>query len=203
MAPFRSRPEQKLLERGIDPARLPPGQYVTDKWPVLHAGRVPATAADDYRFEVRGLVEQPTTWTLGELQALPATEVTVDIHCVTRWSRFDMPWRGVSFRTLADIVRPLPEARFAIARAAQGYTANLPLESLYDDDVLIAWEADGAELTREHGYPVRLVVPKRYFWKSAKWLEAIELTADDRPGFWEGYGYHNEGDPFREERYGF
>ncbi len=203
MAPFQSRPEKKLLERGIDPARLPPGQYLTEKWPVLNAGRVPVVEASAYRFEVRGLVERPTTWTLDELRALPVTEVTVDIHCVTRWSRFDMPWRGVSFRTLADVVRPLPDARFAVAHAFQGYTTNLPLEALHDDDVLIAWEADGAALTPEHGYPVRLMVPKRYFWKSAKWLQTIELTADDRPGFWEGYGYHNDADPFREERYGF
>jgi DMSO/TMAO reductase YedYZ molybdopterin-dependent catalytic subunit len=152
---------------------------------------------------VHGEVEAPIVLSYAELQALPQTDVTLDIHCVTRWSRFDVPFRGVRWRELASLARPTSAARFAVAHAEHGYTTNVPVAALEDPRALLAWEADGEPLTPEHGWPLRLIVPDRYFWKSAKWLRAIELTAVDRPGFWERYGYHNEADPFREQRYGF
>ena len=203
MSIFRSRAEKKLVERGLDPARLPPGQYLTEKWPVLHAGGVPKTDLATWDFKVFGEVENAITLTYDELQALPPTEVTVDIHCVTRWSRFDTSFKGVHWRELAKLVRPKPTARFVVAHAEQGFTSNMPLEALEDDDALVAWEADGQPLEPEHGWPVRLVVPSRYFWKSAKWLRGLELLADDQPGFWERYGYHNDADYWQEQRYSF
>ena len=200
---FRSKAEQKLVERGLDPARLPPGQYLTEKWPVLHAGTVPEVDLATWDFHVFGEVEQPVTLSWDELRRLPATEVTVDIHCVTRWSRFDTSFRGVHWRELATLVRPKPSARFVVAHAEQGFTSNVPLSLLEEDEALVAYEADGRPLTPEHGWPLRLVVPQRYFWKSSKWLRGIELSSIDRPGFWERYGYHNDADPWKEERYGF
>jgi DMSO/TMAO reductase YedYZ molybdopterin-dependent catalytic subunit len=203
MALFRSKAEQKLIERGLDPSRLPPGQYLTEKWPVLHAGTVPETDLATWDFRVFGEVEEALTLTYDELQALPATEVTVDIHCVTRWSRFDTGFRGVHWRELAERVRPTPAARYVVAHAEQGFTSNLPLAALDSPEALVAWEADGAPLTPEHGWPLRLVVPSRYFWKSAKWLRGLELLSHDEPGFWERYGYHNEADYRKEQRYSF
>jgi DMSO/TMAO reductase YedYZ molybdopterin-dependent catalytic subunit len=203
MALFRSKAEDKVRAAGYDPSRLPPGQYLTDKWPVLHAGSVPNTDLHTWTFRVWGEVEVPVTLTWEEFDALPKTEHVQDIHCVTRWSRFDMSFRGVHWRDLAPLVRPKPSARFAIAHAEQGFTANVPFASLEDDHALLATEANGEPLTAEHGWPLRLVIPGKYFWKSAKWLRGIELTASDRPGFWEGYGYHNDAGPWEEERYGF
>jgi DMSO/TMAO reductase YedYZ molybdopterin-dependent catalytic subunit len=203
MSLFRGKAEQKLIDKGLDPARLPPGQYLTEKWPVLHAGTVPQTDLATWDFKIAGEVEEPVTLTYDELQALPQSEITVDIHCVTRWSRFDTSFRGVHWRELAALVRPKPSARFVLAQAEQGFTANLPLEALEDDKSLIAWEADGAPLEAEHGWPLRLVVPSRYFWKSAKWLRGLELLSADQPGFWERYGYHNEADYRKEQRYSF
>ena len=200
---FRAKAEQKLLEQGLDPARLPPGQYLTDKWPVLHAGTVPRVDLASWDFRVWGEVETPIVLTWEQLRKLPSIEVTVDIHCVTRWSRFDTAFRGVHWRELAELVRPKPSARFVLAHAEQGYTANMPLGAIEDDNALLAYEADGAPLTPDHGWPLRLVVASRYFWKSAKWLRGLELLARDEPGFWERYGYHNDADYWREERYGF
>jgi DMSO/TMAO reductase YedYZ molybdopterin-dependent catalytic subunit len=200
---FRSKAEQKLVERGLDPARLPPGQYLTEKWPVLHAGSVPNTDLATWDFRVFGEVERPLTLSWDELQELPATDVTIDIHCVTRWSRFDTSFRGVHWRELAKLVEPAPYARFVVAHAEQGFTSNVPLQTIEDENALIAYEADGEPLTPEHGWPLRLVVPSRYFWKSAKWLRGLELRAADQPGFWERYGYHNDADYWNEERYGF
>jgi len=200
---FRSKAEQKLIERGLDPARLPPGQYLTDKWPVLHAGTVPNTDLAEWDFRVFGEVEEPLTLTWEQFQEVPSTEVTVDIHCVTRWSRFDTRFRGVRWSELAELVRPKPGARFVIAHAEQGFSSNLPLAALEDEHALIAYEADGEPLTPDHGWPLRLMVPSRYFWKSAKWLRGLELRADDQPGTWERYGYHNDADFWREERYDF
>jgi DMSO/TMAO reductase YedYZ molybdopterin-dependent catalytic subunit len=200
---FRSRAEKKLVERGLDPARLPPGQYLTEKWPVLHAGSVPKTDLTTWDFRVFGEVEEPVTLTYDELRALPQTEVTIDIHCVTRWSRFDTSFRGVHWRELAKLVRPKPSACFVVAHAEQGFTTNVPLAALQDDEALIAWEADGQPLEPEHGWPLRLVVPSRYFWKSAKWLRGLELLTTDQPGFWERYGYHNDADYWQEQRYSF
>jgi DMSO/TMAO reductase YedYZ molybdopterin-dependent catalytic subunit len=203
MSLFRSSADRKARQAGIDAARIPPGQYFTDKWPVLHAGGVPRVDLASWTFRVFGLVENPLELDWQALLALGSKEVTADIHCVTRWTKLDMPWKGVPMRAVLEAARPLPDARFAIAHAEQGFTANLPLSALQDDDVLLAYEAEGQPLTPEHGFPLRLFVPSRYFWKSAKWLRGLELAADDRPGFWEGYGYHNDADPWREERYGF
>ncbi len=181
--------------------RLPPGQVRTDKWPVLQYGSVPRIDLDAWDLRVHGLVERPQRWTWDEFEALPRVHVRSDIHCVTRWSRYDNLWEGVSLHEVLRRAGPRPEARFAIVHAEQNFTTNLPLEELNQDDVLLADMHDGAPLTPEHGWPLRLVVPRRYFWKSAKWIRSIELTADDRPGFWEQNGYHNEADPWNEERY--
>ena len=203
MTLFRSRAERKLVEQGLDPARLPPGQYLTEKWPVLHAGTVPKTDLATWDFRVFGEVEEPITLTYEELQALPQTEITIDIHCVTRWSRFDTGFKGVHWRELAKLARPKPSAHYVLAHAEQGFTANVPLAAIEDEEALIAWAADGEPLEPEHGWPLRLVVPSRYFWKSAKWLRGLELRASDQPGFWERYGYHNDADYWQEERYSF
>jgi DMSO/TMAO reductase YedYZ molybdopterin-dependent catalytic subunit len=203
MTIFRGRAERKVRDAGYDPARLPPGQHLTKKWPVLHAGSVPQVDLGTWDFRVWGDVGAPLRLTWKELEQLPATEVTTDIHCVTRWSRFDTTFRGVHWRELAGLVEPKPSARFVVAHAEQGFTANVPLDALEDEDALIAYEADGEPLTPEHGWPLRLVVPSRYFWKSAKWIRGLELLDHDQPGFWERYGYHNNADFRREERYGF
>jgi DMSO/TMAO reductase YedYZ molybdopterin-dependent catalytic subunit len=200
---FRSRAERKVEQAGYDPARLPPGQYLTEKWPVLHAGSVPKTDLATWDFTVSGEVEQPLRLTWEELTALPATKIKLDIHCVTRWSRFDTGFKGVHWRELAALADPKPGARFVVAQAEQGFTANVPLAALEDENALIAYEADGEPLTPEHGWPLRLVVPSKYFWKSAKWLRGLELLDHDQPGFWERYGYHNEADYWKEERYEF
>jgi DMSO/TMAO reductase YedYZ molybdopterin-dependent catalytic subunit len=181
--------------------RLPPGQIVTEKWPVLHYGSVPAIDLSRWDFRVYGLVEKPALWSWPEIQALPRVQVRSDIHCVTRWSRFDNLWQGVRVREVIERAVATPEARFAIVHAEQGFTTNLPLAELMHDDVLLADQHDGVDLTPEHGWPLRLVAPRRYFWKSAKWVRGIELTAEDRPGFWEQNGYHNEADPWKEERF--
>jgi len=200
---FRSKAEDKVRAAGYDPARLPPGQYLTEKWPVLHAGDVPNVDLATWNLEVWGEVEEPLTLTFEQLKELPATEVTSDIHCVTRWSRFDARFKGVHWSELAKLCRPKPSARFVIAHAEQGFTANSPLSAIEDENALIVYEADGEPLTPDHGWPVRLFVPTKYFWKSAKWLRGLELSATDKPGFWERYGYHNEADYWQEQRYGF
>ena len=200
---FRSKAEQKVVELGYDPARLPPGQYLTEKWPVLHAGSVPDTDLATWDFRVWGEVKTQLRLTWDEFTALPSTEITTDIHCVTRWSRFDTSFRGVHWRELANVVQPKPSARFVVAHAEQGFTSNVPIEALEDENALFAYEADGEPLAPEHGWPLRLVIPHRYFWKSAKWLRGIELLDRDQPGFWERYGYHNDADYRKEQRYGF
>jgi DMSO/TMAO reductase YedYZ molybdopterin-dependent catalytic subunit len=179
--------------------RVPPGQFPTPRWPVLHHGQIPPFDPATWDFRVFGLVEQPLRLTWHEFRALPRTTATTDLHCVSRWSKLDNAWEGVPARELVARARPAPEARFVLLHADGGYTANLPLAAL--DDLLLALAHDGQELTPEHGYPVRAVVPGRYAWKSAKWLRAIELLADDRPGFWEQYGYSTNADPWREERF--
>ena len=200
---FRSKAEAKVAEAGYDPARLPPGQYLTEKWPVLHAGSVPAVDLSAWTLAISGEVARPSTLDWEQLLELPSREVTVDIHCVTRWSRFDTRFRGVHWSELAKLVGPKPRARFVVAHAEQGFTANMPLAAIEDDRALLAYEADGEPLTPDHGWPLRLVVPSRYFWKSAKWLRGLELLDHDEPGFWERYGYHNDADYWREERYSF
>ena len=200
---FRSKAEAKVAEAGYDPARLPPGQYLTEKWPVLHAGTVPDVDLSTWTLTVDGEVERSLTLTWKQLLELPSTELTADIHCVTRWSRFDASFKGVHWSEIAKLVSPKPSARFAVAHAEQGFTANVPLAALEEATSLIVYEADSEPLTREHGWPVRLVIASRYFWKSAKWLTGIQLRADDEPGFWERYGYHNDADSWKEQRYGF
>jgi DMSO/TMAO reductase YedYZ molybdopterin-dependent catalytic subunit len=200
---FRGRAERKVIEAGYDPARLPPGQYLTEKWPVLHAGSVPHTDLATWDFRVWGEVEEPLRLTWEEFSALPTVEVTQDIHCVTRWSRFDTTFSGVPWSAIKERVGQKPSARYAIAHSEQDYTANVPASFLDAEGAMLATHADGEPLTPEHGWPLRLVVPGKYFWKSAKWLRGIELSATDRPGFWERYGYHNDADPWEEQRYQF
>jgi DMSO/TMAO reductase YedYZ molybdopterin-dependent catalytic subunit len=181
--------------------RLPPGQVKTEKWPVLHHGAVPAVDLARWDLVVDGLVAQPRRWTWEEFATLPRARVRSDIHCVTRWSRYDNLWEGVSLREVIQQASPRDDAQFAIVHAEHGFTTNLPLTELLQDDVLLADLHDGQPLTPEHGWPLRLVVPRRYFWKSAKWIRRIELVARDQPGFWERNGYHNEANPWREERF--
>jgi DMSO/TMAO reductase YedYZ molybdopterin-dependent catalytic subunit len=176
---------------------------MTEKWPVLHAGSVPHVELAKWRLRVFGEVEQELELDWQQFNELPRTSNVQDIHCVTRWSRFDMAFEGVHWRELAARCRPRASAHFAIAWAEHDFSSNVPLSALEDDAALLALRANGAPLTPDHGYPVRLVVPHRYFWKSAKWLRGIELTAVDRPGFWERYGYHNDADPWQEQRYAF
>ena len=192
-----------MRELGYDPARLPPGQYLTEKWPVLHAGSVPDVDLATWTFRVFGEVENEVALSWEQLNELPRTSNVQDIHCVTRWSRFDASFEGVHWSELAKLARPKTTANFVIAHAEAGFTSNVPLSYLEDPGALLATHADSEPLAPEHGYPLRLVIPGKYFWKSAKWLRAIELTAVDRPGFWERYGYSNDADPWKEERYGF
>lgn len=181
--------------------RIPPGQYLTTKFPVLTYGDAPHVALLEWRLKIWGLVEKPMTFTWEELRALPRKEITCDLHCVTRWSQLDMKWEGVPFKEITQRVVPKPEARFVMQHCFGGYTTNLPLAELYEDEVLLAYSYDGAPLAREHGGPLRMLVPKLYLWKSAKWLNGLEFMANDQPGFWEKYGYHNHGDPWTEERF--
>ena len=192
--------KQQEAARRLD-GRLPPGQSLTLKWPVLHEGPIPTFDPAAWTLDVTGLVEKPLRLSWQELKALPRRRIAADFHCVTTWSKFDNEWEGVPFRIVAELAGVAPEAKFALIRAENGYTTNAPLEELMRDDVLLAdWHAP-EPLTPEHGAPLRLVVPRLYAWKSAKWLRGFELGAVDRPGFWEQGGYHMLGDPFREQRY--
>ena len=184
----------------IEP-RLPPGQVKTEKWSVLHYGSVPNVDLATWSLQVDGRVEQPLRWTWDAFKSLPRVQVFSDIHCVTRWSRYDNLWEGVAIREVLRLAKPTAAATHVVVHAEQGFTTNLPLKELDQDDVLLADTHDGQPLTPEHGWPLRLVVPRRYFWKSAKWVTRIELVDRDAPGFWERNGYHNEADPWREERY--
>ena len=181
--------------------RTPPGQYLSEKWPVLHYGSVPRTDPATWDFKVWGEVEQPLDLSWVEFQALPRKTVHCDIHCVTRWSKLDTEFGGVPIQAILERAGLKPSARFVVAHCEQGYTTNLPLTVLDDDDVLLADTYAGAPLEPEHGYPLRLLVPKRYFWKSAKWIRGLQFLDHDVPGFWERYGYHNDADPWKEERF--
>ena len=182
--------------------RLPPGQIVTRKWPVLHYGTVPSVDLSAWRFKVSGAVDRPFEIRWQELNALPKREVACDIHCVTRWSRYDNVFGGVSVQDLLRRAGVQSGGRFALVHAEQGFTTNLPLEDLDRPDNLLALSHDGEPLAPEHGGPVRLLVPHLYFWKSAKWVRGLEILEEDYPGFWEQNGYHMRGDPWTEERYG-
>jgi DMSO/TMAO reductase YedYZ molybdopterin-dependent catalytic subunit len=183
--------------------RIPPGQSRTRKWPVLHAGSVPAVDRDTWQLEVFGLVERPLKFTWEEFRTLPRVKVFSDFHCVTQWSRLGNLWEGVSARHLMELAGVLPDARFVIPGGYDdGWTTNLPLEDLLADDVLLADTHDGEPLDADHGGPVRLMVPRLYAWKSAKWLKSLELVDVDCPGYWERGGYHMYGDPWAEQRFG-
>jgi DMSO/TMAO reductase YedYZ molybdopterin-dependent catalytic subunit len=183
----------------VEAGRLPPGQYLTRDFPVLSAGPTPHTPTDQWSFSVEGEVEAPVSWTWEQFVALPTETVTVDIHCVTKWSKLDTRWRGVPVQALLD--RVTTSADYLTAWSDGGYTTNLAVEDVADGKAWIAYEYDGGALESEHGGPARLLVPALYFWKSAKWVRGLRLTSEDQPGFWEGYGYHNHGDPCREQRY--
>jgi DMSO/TMAO reductase YedYZ molybdopterin-dependent catalytic subunit len=192
---FRGRRQQDAALAG----RLPPGQYLEHDFPVLSAGPTPHTPLDKWSFTIEGEVEQPKTWTWQEFRALPREPITKDIHCVTKWSKFDTNWEGVSVQTLLDLVEY--DAQYVIAFCDGGYTTNLPLEDVLDGKAWIVDTYDGAPLAPEHGGPARLLVPHLYFWKSAKWVRGLRLVDEDQPGFWESLGYNNYGDPWKEQRY--
>jgi DMSO/TMAO reductase YedYZ molybdopterin-dependent catalytic subunit len=182
--------------------RIPPGQHEVKNWPVLHYGGVPRLETDKWTFTIKGEVKKNIQLNYAEFLALPRAKVHSDIHCVTTWSRLDNDWQGPSARTVVSLVKLKPEAKFVIVHGSGGFTTNLPLDDFMAEDVLFTLSHDGQPLTPEHGAPVRLVVPRLYFWKSAKWVTGIEFSAEDHPGFWERGGYHNHGDPWTEERYG-
>jgi DMSO/TMAO reductase YedYZ molybdopterin-dependent catalytic subunit len=194
----RRQEETKVRDEG----RLPPGQSLTQKFPVLTYGPNPPFDPQTWDFRVFGEVENEMRWTWDEFLKLPTKTIACDIHCVTRWSKFDTVWEGVSFLDLVEMIGVKPSAKYVIAHCDYGYTTNLPIEAMMDDDVLLAYKYDGEFLEPDHGFPVRTLVPKRYFWKSAKFLRALEFSPVDKPGFWEVNGYHNNGDPWTEERYG-
>ncbi len=181
--------------------RLPPGQRLVEKWPVLDLGIQPDVSKDSWKLSVDGAVENPVVWDWEMFAGQPQTSLVSDIHCVTTWSRYDNRWEGVSSAHLLDVVKPKPEAKYLIFHSYDGYTTNVTLEAFRDEEVLLAHSWEGAPLSREHGAPVRIVIPKWYFWKSAKWIQRIEFSAVDQPGFWEVRGYNNEGNPWKEDRY--
>ncbi len=181
--------------------RLPPGQYMARDFPVLHVGNVPQFNPKTWRFRVFGEVEEPLEYTWEQFSALPVRTVKTDIHCVTRWSKFDTVWAGVAFSHLMQLARVKSSARFVVSHGANEYTANIPLAVADNDNVLLAHTYEGKPLEPIHGGPVRMFVPSRYFWKSTKWCQAIEFLREDQPGFWEVRGYNNDADPWKEERY--
>ncbi len=194
----RKAREQKMKSEG----RLPPGQSLTLKWPVLHYGSVPRFDAERWDFRVYGMVQSPVRWSWNEFNAMPKVKQHTDFHCVTRWSRFDNDWEGVAFREVLGRVKLEAGAAYVLVHAEQGFTANVPLADLDRDEVLFATHHDGEPLSPEHGYPLRLIVPHLYAWKSVKWVRGIEILDHDAPGFWEQNGYHMYGDPWREQRFG-
>jgi DMSO/TMAO reductase YedYZ molybdopterin-dependent catalytic subunit len=185
--------------RDVDPSRVPPGQYLVDDFPVLSAGPTPHAPLDEWSFTIDGAVDEPRSWQWTEFLALPAEAFTVDIHCVTKWSKLDTAWKGVSLDALLE--RVVTEADYVSVWCDGGYTTNLPLEDLTAGRAWVVYEYGGEPLEPEHGGPARLLVPHLYFWKSAKWVRGLKLTLEDEPGFWEAAGYHNYGDPWREQRY--
>ncbi|MGD0205300.1 MAG: sulfite oxidase-like oxidoreductase [Dehalococcoidia bacterium] len=181
--------------------RMPPGQRATEKWPALTEGAVPRIDLKGWAFRVWGEVEEEITLDWQEFMALPKTTVRADVHCVEGWSIMDNAWEGVAFQELVKRIRPKAGARYVMVHSYGGYTTNIPLENLLDDRVLFAWKHNGQDLTPEHGWPLRLVVPGLYFWKSAKWVCGLQFMNEDRPGFWESHGYHQHGDVWQEQRY--
>ncbi len=198
---FFKRNRAELEARGIDPARVPPGQYVTDRFPVLHAGVVPDVDLSTWDFTVGGLVDAPAEWSFDEFVALGADSLTTDVHCVTKWSKLDTTWAGVPVSSVWEHIAPSPEATHVLVRAEHGFTANLPIEDFLRPGNLFAHTYESEPLEPEHGWPLRLVVPHLYFWKSVKWARGFDVLDHDEPGFWERNGYHMYGDPFREQRF--
>lgn len=198
---FFDRNRKDLIAKGYDPSRLPPGQYLTDRFPVLHVGDVPAYAPGQWDLTISGLVDRPYTIGLAELREMTAVTPTFDIHCVTKWSKFDTSWTGVRVRDLLERAGIQASATHVVEHAEYGYTTNLPLADITTDEAIVAYAYEGEEIEAVHGGPVRIVVPHLYFWKSAKWVRKLELRAGDQPGFWEQNGYHMYGDPFTEQRY--
>jgi DMSO/TMAO reductase YedYZ molybdopterin-dependent catalytic subunit len=196
---FVSRGFRGRRAAGADPSRVPPGQYLTGDFPVLSAGPTPHTPLEEWSFTIRGAVAEPVSWRWEEFVALPSETITTDIHCVTKWSKLDTRWKGVSVDALLEAVQS--EAEYVTAWCDGGYTTNLALEDVTDGRAWVAYEFGDAPLEPEHGGPARMLVPHLYLWKSAKWVRGLTLTLDDEPGFWETYGYHNHGDPWLEQRY--
>jgi len=198
---FFTRKREELQAKGIDPARIPPGQYFTERFPVLHAGSVPETDLSDWDFTVDGLVASPHRWTYEEVTSQPTVRRTFDIHCVTKWSKLDTDWEGVAVVDLMKTVDLQPAASHVLVIAEHGFTANLPLADFLAEDNLFAYRYGGQVLEPEHGWPLRLVVPHLYFWKSVKWVRGLRFLDHDEPGFWERNGYHMYGDPWQEQRF--
>jgi len=194
----RRKDEERIKSEG----RLPPGQSLTQKFPVLTYGPNARFDPNTWDMRVFGEVDQEMRWSWDEFLALPTVSITCDIHCVTRWSKFDTVWEGVRFNEFVKLFGVKPTAKYVIAHCDQGYTTNLPIEAMMEDDVLLTYKYTGQFLEPDHGFPVRTLVPKRYFWKSAKFLRGLEFSPTDKPGFWENAGDHNNGDPWAEERYG-
>ncbi len=181
--------------------RIPPGQHEIKKWPVLHAGSVQNINTSKWKFRIFGLVEEEKELNYNEFMSLPKAKVFSDIHCVTSWSKLNNLWEGVSSSTIKELVNILPEAKFVIIHAEKNFTTNLSIEDFFESDVIFATKHNLNPINSKHGAPVRLVIPKLYFWKSAKWVTGVEFMAEDKKGFWESNGYHNHGDPWKEERY--
>ena len=198
---FFDRNRDEVAAKGYDPSRLPPGQYLTERFPVLHVGDVPTYAPGEWTLTLTGLVERPYVLTFEELTALESTEIVTDIHCVTKWSKFDTRWRGVKVSDLLARAGLADGASHVMAHAEYGYTANMPLDDAMRPESMVVWEYEGEPIEPIHGGPVRLLVPNLYFWKSPKWLRGIEVRDSDKPGFWERNGYHMYGDPFLEQRH--
>lgn len=198
---FFNRKQGELATAGIDPSRVPPGQYLTERFPVLHAGVTPKVDLSTWDFRIEGLVEEPVTFDYEQMLGLPQSTITADIHCVTKWSKLDTVWEGVSVSELLALVSVKPEATHVLVFAEHGFTANIPIADFDVEPNLFAHRFGGERLELEHGWPLRLVVPHLYFWKSVKWVRGLRFLDHDEPGFWERNGYHMYGDPFREQRY--
>ena len=198
---FLSRRRVELSEQGVDPSRVPPGQYVTGRFPVLHAGVTPKVKLNEWDFNVTGMAGEAVKWSYQDFLDLPQAERTFDIHCVTKWTKLDTTWRGVAVTELMSSIEPAPGSTHVLVLAEQGFTANLPIADFVRPENLFAHSFGGEPLEPDHGWPLRLVVPHLYFWKSVKWVRGLRFLDQDTPGFWERNGYHMYGDPWREQRY--
>ncbi len=202
MKPFKKSTQSNIKAPNAEIAsRVPPGQAVTDKFPVMTYGDTPRFNQKTWDFKLSGAIEKPVTLNYEQFMSFPKVQVTADFHCVTQWSKLNNVWEGVSIYEVMKLITLRPEAQYVMVHADEGYTTNLPLKVLLDNDVLFAYKHDGKDLEPAHGWPLRLVVPKRYAWKSAKWVRGLEFMDQEYVGFWEMNGYHNDGDPFKEQRF--